>query len=354
MIKYIVIFVWCVSFSLSCHSCSSSQRQLICESGIIRRLLVPGRLKTLFQCYEPSEAILGSCIAASVKLHVNIEGGFGPSWELQHRDMVNDLITLGDSLGPSGLVALAKSLAGGDAIPVNRASRAYPACAQLFNHAANCCPVESLEASCNPNEKKKKNRNRNKNKNRNDNRNPQKGKISIGNKKNPNTSNSRAAEEKSSPTISTDSSISQHKLLSHHQDNEPSSSSSSSKSSSFDSPPQIKDESNKSSASFASSKKEDRFGENSGVSESKNDMSSESIHQNEEMKEHNDDNEDDDDDEVEEDEVELASNILEHNNDSSDPIGVVPGDRQTGRFGWVGTDRYLNSRPWCPRTLPPL
>jgi hypothetical protein len=37
------------------------------------------------------ESILGSCLAAAIKLHVNVEGGFGPTWELQHTEAVFSL-----------------------------------------------------------------------------------------------------------------------------------------------------------------------------------------------------------------------------------------------------------------------
>jgi hypothetical protein len=54
-------------------------------------------------------SMAGECLAAAVKLHVNYEGGFGPSWELQHKNTVKLLFQAADNeLAPSGLKAFAR------------------------------------------------------------------------------------------------------------------------------------------------------------------------------------------------------------------------------------------------------
>jgi len=123
-------------------------RQRVCEERIVKSLLEPkGRLEMLFPGLGGSA---GECLAAAAKLQVNVEGGFGPNWEAQHLDVTRLLLTAADALSGAGLRGLAKSLAGGDALPVNRASRAFKSLEPLFDHAGSCCPVETLQASCSP------------------------------------------------------------------------------------------------------------------------------------------------------------------------------------------------------------
>ena len=61
------------------------------------------------------------------------------------------------------MLAIARSLVGVDQLPVNRASRAYPALSHLFEWSADLIPTEALQAQCSPTNKKKK-RNRKKKK----------------------------------------------------------------------------------------------------------------------------------------------------------------------------------------------
>ena len=172
-------------------------RQRVCEDGLVRRLLLPGRLRELYghdddddnddDCGGDGEggggarratrlkALAGEALAAAVKLHINVEGGFGPGWELQHREATAALFAAADGLGEgsasgnasasmqagggggghAALAHFARSLAGGDALPVHRASRAFAALAPLFDHAAACCPAAALEGACGPAAKKK-------------------------------------------------------------------------------------------------------------------------------------------------------------------------------------------------------
>ena len=172
-------------------------RRSVCEDGLVRRLLMPGRLDALYgtdttataaQAVSakgadseartafgsgslgsgggPGAALRGECVAAAVKLHVNVEGGFGPTWEAQHAAQTALLYEAVDALAPSGLKSLARCLAGADALPVYRASRAYPALQPLFDHAAACCPVETLQGATAPNSSKKKKKKRSSNRNR--------------------------------------------------------------------------------------------------------------------------------------------------------------------------------------------
>ena len=162
----------------------------------MRRLLLPGRLDALFGADSaataagaeddarpgaarpavrpgrafggvgsgggPGGALRGECVAAAVKLHVNVEGGFGPSWEAQHVAQTALLFAAADALAPSGLKSLARCLAGADALPVCRTSRAFAALQPLFDHAAACCPVATLQGATAPTAaKKKRNKSRN-------------------------------------------------------------------------------------------------------------------------------------------------------------------------------------------------
>jgi hypothetical protein len=58
-----------------------------------------------------------------------------------------------------------------------------------------------------------------------------------------------------------------------------------------------------------------------------------------------------DDNEVEEEEEEVVKVELPTMSRSLDDTANM---LNVNRFGWVGADRYLNSRPWRPRTLPPI
>ena len=179
----------------------------MCEDGLVRRLLMPGRLDALYGVDStaaaaqaassrgadsearaafgsgslgsgggPGAALRGECVAAAVKLHVNVEGGFGPTWEAQHAAQTALLYEAVDALAPSGLKSLARCLAGADALPVYRSSRAYATLQPLFDHAAACCPVATLQGATAPtSSKKKKKRNANRNRGRSngdDNRQP--------------------------------------------------------------------------------------------------------------------------------------------------------------------------------------
>jgi hypothetical protein len=61
--------------------------------------------------------------------------------------------------------------------------------------------------------------------------------------------------------------------------------------------------------------------------------------------------EDDNEVEVEEEEEEVVKVELPTMSRSLDDTANM---LNVNRFGWVGADRYLNSRPWRPRTLPPI
>ena len=104
----------------------------------------------------------GAALATALKLHVNVEGGFGPTWALQHASTVEAILAAVDKLDDTALKGFARCLAGEDALPVSRASRAYPALKPVFDHALSCCPALSLQAACSPTAHRKKKKSKNK------------------------------------------------------------------------------------------------------------------------------------------------------------------------------------------------
>ena len=57
-------------------------------------------------------AELGTALATAVKLHVNVEGGYGPTWQLQHRETLASLLAAVDGLSDAAVKGFARCLAG--------------------------------------------------------------------------------------------------------------------------------------------------------------------------------------------------------------------------------------------------
>ena len=67
------------------------------------------RLEVLFS-ERPQQ--LGTALATAVKLHVNVEGGYGPTWQLQHRETLASLLAAVDGLSDAAVKGFARCLAG--------------------------------------------------------------------------------------------------------------------------------------------------------------------------------------------------------------------------------------------------